>query len=115
MFFYNWHIYFNRKFTSDCPVWHLWNYPEENYQSFQIIRLSIPITSNIKFADILNVTFILKTESYQPVRAPNSKPTWIDIDLKDPPKILKQNPKSTGKQLSKNVSTKKIYLIMTNL
>ena len=27
MFFYIWHIYFNRKFTSDCPVRHLWNRP----------------------------------------------------------------------------------------
>ena len=26
MFFY-WHMYVNRKFTSDCPVWHLWNCP----------------------------------------------------------------------------------------
>ena len=27
MFFYIWHMYFNGKLTSDCPVWHLWDHP----------------------------------------------------------------------------------------
>ena len=27
MFFYIWHIFFNRKLTSDCPIRHLWNHP----------------------------------------------------------------------------------------
>ena len=27
MFFYIWHIFFNRKLTSDCPIRYLWNRP----------------------------------------------------------------------------------------
>ena len=30
IFFYMCHIHFNRKFTCDCPIQHLWNCPYED-------------------------------------------------------------------------------------
>ena len=41
MFFYIWHIYFKRKFTSDCPVRHLWNHPFAGFAFLLLLKMGI--------------------------------------------------------------------------
>ena len=70
--------------------------------------LSIIVTTNITSADFLDVTFNLKTESYQPFRKPNNEPKYIDISSNYPPQALKQLPKSIEKR-SEISSSKEIF------
>ena len=46
---------------------------------FKMCGQSIIVTTNITSVDFLDVTFNLKTESYQPFRKPNNEPKYIDI------------------------------------
>ena len=41
---------------------------------FKMCGLSIIVTANVTSVDFLDVTFNLKTESYQPFRRPNNEP-----------------------------------------
>ena len=55
---------------------------------FKMCGLSIIVTTNITSVDFLDVTFNLKTESYQPFRKPNNEPKYIDISSNHPPQFL---------------------------
>ena len=76
---------------------------------FKMCGLSIIVTTNITSVDFLDLTFNLKTESYQPFRKPNNEPKYIDISSNHPPQVLKQLPKSIEKRLSEISSTKEIF------
>ena len=76
---------------------------------FKMCGLSIIVTTNITSADFLDVTFNLKTESYQPFRKPNNEPKYIDISSNHPPQVLKQLPKSIEKRLSEISSSKETF------
>ena len=76
---------------------------------FKMCGLSIVLTTNITSADFLDVTFNLKTESYQPFRKPNKEPKYIDISYNHPLQVLKQLPKSIEKRLSEIWLTKEIF------
>ena len=71
--------------------------------------LSITIATNITSADCLDLTLKLKTKSYQPFRKPNNVPIYIDINLNQPPQILKQLPKFIDERLSKRSSSKEVF------
>ena len=71
--------------------------------------LSIIVTANVTSVDFLDVTFNLKTESYQPVRKPNNEPKYIDISSNHLPQVLEQLPKSIEKRLSEISSSKEIF------
>ena len=70
---------------------------------------SIIVTTNIISVDFPDVTFNLKTESYQPFRKSNNEPKYIDISSNHPPQVLKQLPKSIEKRLSEISSSKEIF------
>ena len=76
---------------------------------FKMCGLSIIVTTNITSVDFLDVTFNLKTESYQPFRKPNNEPKYIDISSNHPPQVLKQLLKSIKKRLSEISSSKEIF------
>ena len=76
---------------------------------FKMCGLSIIVTTNITSVDFLDVTFNLKSESYQPFRKPNNEPKYINISSNHPPQVLKQLPKSIEKRLSKISSFKEIF------
>ena len=76
---------------------------------FKMSGLSIIVTTNIISADFLDVTFNLKTESYQPFRKPNNERKYIDISSNHPPQVFKQLPKSIEKRLSEILSSKEIF------
>ena len=76
---------------------------------FQMCGLSIIVTTNITSVDFLDVTFNLKTGSYQPFRKPNNEPKYIDISSNHPPQVLKHLPKSIEKRLSEISSSKEIF------
>ena len=96
-------------------------------QVFKKYGLSIIVKTNIISVDFLDVTFSLKTESYQPLRKPNDEPKYIDItnhppenfqsqSRKDYPKyrhlrkyLIIQNP--CMKKLYKRAASKKNYVI----
>ena len=70
---------------------------------------SIIVTTNITSVDFPDVTFNLKTESYQPFRKSNNETKYIDISSNHAPQVLKQVPKSIEKRLSKMSSSKEIF------
>ena len=80
---------------------------------FKMCGLSIIVTTNITSVDFLDVTFNLKTESYQPFRnnnESNSEPEYIGISSNHPQQVLKQLPKlSIEKRLSEISSSKEIF------
>ena len=80
---------------------------------FKMCGLSIIVTTNITSEDYLDVTFNLKTESYQPFRnnnESNSEPEYTDISSNHPQQVLKQLPKlSIEKRLSEIWSSKEIF------
>ena len=78
---------------------------------FKMCGLSIIVTTNITSVDFLDVTFNLKTESYQPFRKPNNEPKYIEISSNHTLQVLKELPKSIEKRLSEILSSKEILII----
>ena len=55
------------------------------------------------------MTFDLDNNTYKPFRKENSKPIYINKHSNNPPRILKQLPKSIEKRISKMSSNKDIF------
>ena len=72
MFFYIWHIYFNGKFASDCPVWHLWKRPKKlfsfsRYSYFFSFSSSFPL-SKFKRTNVSGIIYdVMNWHSFQGV------------------------------------------------
>ena len=76
---------------------------------FKMKGLSITVTTNIISVDFFDVTFNLKTESFERFGKPNNERKYIDISSDLPQQVLKQLPKSNEKRLSEISSSKVIF------
>ena len=68
--------------------------------------LKITITTNLKTVNFLDVTFNLCTGKYQPYKKPNNTLTYINVNVKHPPNIIKALPNNISKRIS-NISSDK--------
>ena len=68
--------------------------------------LKITITTNLKTANLLDVTFNLCTGKYQPLNKPNDTLTYINVNSNHLPNIIKALPNSISQQIS-NISSDK--------
>ena len=75
--------------------------------------LKITITTNLKTVNFLDVTFNLCTGKYQPYKKPNDTPTYINVNSKHPPNIIKALPNNISKRIS-NISSDKGKIIRFN-
>ena len=76
---------------------------------FKDCGLSITTKCNLKSVDFLDLKFDLVNDVYKPYRKPNNKPLYINKYSNQPPKILKQLPKSIEKYISETSSNIDVF------
>ena len=83
---------------------------KKNFQSLlEKYGPEIKTEYNKKVVNYLDVTFNLNDGTYKPYHKPGNKITYINVQLKHPPNIIKQSPKTIEQQLSHNSSNVTIF------
>ena len=76
---------------------------------FNTLGLQITIQANLKEVNFLDVTFDLRTGTYQPYRKPNDHPLYINTSSNQQPNIIRQLPSNIGKRISEISSSEEIF------
>ena len=71
-------------------------------KTFKEIGFKIDIETNLKIADLLDVTFNLINGSYKPYKKPNNTLLYINKNSNHPPQIIKKLPKTINNRLCRN-------------
>ena len=71
--------------------------------------LKITIITNLKLVNLLDVTFDLCTGKYQPYKKPNNTSTYINVNSKHAPNIIKPLLDSISKRISNTSATKATF------
>ena len=71
--------------------------------------LNLPIQTNLKIANFLDVTFNLLDGTYKPYKKPNDNPLYININSNHPSNIIKQIPTIISKRISEISSSEEIF------
>ena len=73
---------------------------KKNFQSLlEKYGPEIKTEYNKKVVNYLDVTFNLNDGTYKPYHKPGNKITYINVQLKHPPNIIKQSPKTIEQRL----------------
>ena len=76
---------------------------------FKEMGLNLPIQTNLKIANFLDVTFNLLDGTYKPYKKPNDNPLYINISSNHPSNIIKQIPTIISKRISEISSSEEIF------
>ncbi len=82
---------------------------KELHRTFKDMGLKITVKTNITSADFLDVTFDLKSNTFQPFRKPNNQTLYVHSESNHPPLIKKNIPEMINKRLSSISSNKDIF------
>ena len=89
---------------------------KKNFQSLlKKYGLEIIMECKKKVVDFLDVTFNLKDGTYKPYQKPDNKISYINVQSKHPPNIIKQLPKTIERRLSNNSWNETIFDEATSL
>ena len=76
---------------------------------FKKYGLAITIKTNLFVVNFLDIQFNLLNGTFKPYRKPNNDPISVHKDSNHPPQVLKELPKTIGKQISTILSSKEIF------
>ena len=76
---------------------------------FKKYGLAITIKTNLFVVNFLDIQFNLLNGTFKPYRKPNNDPIYVHKDSNHPPQVLKELPKTIGKQISTISSSREIF------
>ena len=78
MFFYIWHVYFNRKLTFDWPARHLWNRPQVTGTTKLAIKKDVFLSNTRSKQIIIRLSpEIVVKEGFKTIHTPDDTGTLI--------------------------------------
>ena len=78
-------------------------------ETFKKYGLAITIKTNLFVVNFLDIQFNLLNGTFKPYRKPNNDPIYVHKYSNYPPQVLKELPKTIGKQISTISSSKEIF------